>query len=312
MRWLATLGRVLLAAGLLAMGLDLARAGEPEALYQQHCAACHGAARTGGMGPALLPESLERLRRPEAMKVIAEGRTATQMPGFGAQLKPDEVAALAAWIYTPVTPAPAWSDADIRASRVVVADASTLPGKPQWRADPMNLFVVVEGGDHHVSLVDGDRFERIHRFESRYALHGGPKFSPDGRFVYFGSRDGWITQYDLWNLTVVAEVRAGLNMRNVAVSSDGQWVMAANYLPRNVVLFDAGLNLVRSIDADVNLDILHRDADIVITVTNRVPMLERDLERIEHSRQRHHELHKEGRAGDFCSPATSSLRRLCR
>ena len=249
MRWLATLGRVLLAAGLLAMGLDLARAAEPEALYQQHCAACHGAARTGGMGPALLPESLERLRRPEAMKVIAEGRTATQMPGFGAQLMPDEVAALAAWIYTPVTPAPAWSDADIRASRVVVADAATLPGKPQWRADPMNLFVVVEGGDHHVSLVDGDRFERIHRFESRYALHGGPKFSPDGRFVYFGSRDGWITQYDLWNLTVVAEVRAGLNMRNVAVSSDGQWVMAANYLPRNVVLFDAALNLVRSIDA---------------------------------------------------------------
>ena len=65
----------------------------------------------------------------------------------------------------------------------------------------MNLFVVVEGGDHHVSLVDGDRFETIHRFATRYALHGGPKFSPDGRFVYFGSRDGWITKYDLWNLT---------------------------------------------------------------------------------------------------------------
>jgi hypothetical protein len=39
--------------------------------------------------------------------------------------------------------------------------------------------------------------------------------------VFFGSRDGWITKYDLWNLTVVAEVRAGLNMRNVAVSGDG-------------------------------------------------------------------------------------------
>jgi WD40 repeat protein len=110
----------------------------------------------------------------------------------------------------------------------------------------MNLFVVVEGGDHHVSLVDGDRFERIHRFPSRYALHGGPKFSPDGRFVYFGSRDGWITKYDLWNLSVVAEVRAGLNMRNVAVSADGAWVMAANYLPHTLALFDAELNLVRT------------------------------------------------------------------
>ena len=74
-----------------------------------------------------------------------------------------------------------------------------------------------------------------------------PKFTPDGRYVFFGSRDGWITKYDLWRLRVVAEVRAGLNMRNVAVSGDGRWVMAANYLPRNAVLFDADLNLVRNL-----------------------------------------------------------------
>ena len=118
-----------------------------------------------------------------------------------------------------------------------------------WTADPMNLFVVVEGGDHHVSLLDGDGFEVITRFASRFALHGGPKFSPDGRYVYFGSRDGWITKYDLWRLRVVAEVRAGLNMRNVAVSGDGQWVMAANYLPHTLALFDADLNLKQSYSA---------------------------------------------------------------
>jgi DNA-binding beta-propeller fold protein YncE len=113
----------------------------------------------------------------------------------------------------------------------------------------MNMFVVVEGGDHHVSLVDGDRFEPIHRFPSRFALHAGAKFSPNGRFVYFGTHDGWVTKYDLWNLTPVAEVRAGLDMRNVAVSGDGRWVMAANYRPNNLVLFDADLNLVRSYPA---------------------------------------------------------------
>ena len=219
------------------------------ALYGEHCASCHGAQRTGGMGPALLPESLARLRRPEALKVIQRGRAATQMGGFAATLAPADIAALTEWIYQPVNPAPAWSDDDVRASRVETAGAKDLPARPTWKADPMNLFVVVEGGDHHVSLVDGDRFEVIHRFASRYALHGGPKFTPDGRFVFFGSRDGWITKYDLWNLTVVAEVRAGLNMRNVAVSGDGRWVMAANYLPRTVVLFDADLNLVKRYDA---------------------------------------------------------------
>ncbi|HRY87380.1 MAG TPA: cytochrome D1 domain-containing protein [Rubrivivax sp.] len=254
--------RLLLAAGLLGIAVASAqaqrdpahadaKASQPAAadaagLYAQHCAACHGAQRTGGMGPALLPESLERLRRPEALKVITAGRPATQMPGFSGQLGSGEIAALAAWIYTPVVPAPVWSEVDIRASHSVVADAAKLPNKPVWRADPMNLFVVVEGGDHHVSLVDGDRFEVIHRFPSRWALHGGPKFSPDGRFVYFGSRDGWITKYDLWNLTVVAEVRAGLNMRNIAVSSDGAYVMAANYFPHTLALFDSALNLLKT------------------------------------------------------------------
>lgn len=251
-RWggaLADLARAALVAGLCWMGADLAGAQtaaptvDAQALYQQHCAACHGAQRTGGMGPALLPESLERLRPAEALQVITQGRPATQMPGFAAQLRADEVNALAAYVRTPVLPAPRWNDEDIRASRSFQPAPAGEPAAPLWQADPMNLFVVVEGGDHHVSLLDGDRFEVITRFASRFALHGGPKFSPDGRYVYFGSRDGWITKYDLWRLRVVAEVRAGLNMRNVAVSGDGQWVMAANYLPHTLALFDADLNL---------------------------------------------------------------------
>lgn len=242
--------RAIVLLALLCLGATRAGAAdapEPAALFAEHCAACHGSQRTGAMGPALLPESLERLRRPDALKVITEGRTATQMPAFADKLSPSQAAALAQWIYTPVSPAPTWTEADIRASHVADPAAASLPARPVWKADPMNLFVVVEGGDHHVSLVDGDRFERFHRFASRYALHGGPKFTPDGRFVYFGSRDGWITKYDLWNLKVVAEVRAGLNMRNVAVSGDGRVVMAANYLPHTVVAFDADLNFIKAI-----------------------------------------------------------------
>ena len=277
---LADAGKLALSAGLLWMGVDLAQAQAPApapatatatattstsvarvatapagasinagALYQQHCAACHGSTRTGGMGPALLPESLERLRKKDALGVVQHGRTATQMAGYADQLSAAEIASVVDWIYQPAATPPTWSDADIRASRVQTAGATSLPGKPAWQADPMNIFLVVEGGDHHVSVLDGDRFEVIHRFASRYALHGGPKFTPDGRYVFFGSRDGWVTKYDLWNLTVVAEVRAGLNMRNVAVSGDGRWVMAANYLPRSAALFDADLNLVKRFDA---------------------------------------------------------------
>ena len=251
--WLADVGRAALVAGLCWMGLDIASAEaiapSPEnltraaALYTEHCAACHGTQRTGGMGPALLPESLSRLRPAEALQVVTHGRVATQMPGFANQLAQEDIAALAAYVRTPVVPSPSWSEADIRKSRTFHPTPPNDADQPVWQADPMNLFVVVEGGDHHVSLVDGDKFEVLARFPTRFALHGGPKFTPDGRYVFFGSRDGWITKYDLWRLRVVAEVRAGINMRNVAVSGDGKWVMAANYLPHTLALFDADLNL---------------------------------------------------------------------
>ena len=232
---------------LAALALPAAATDVP-ALYQQHCAVCHGPGRLGVTGPALLPESLSRLRKPEAIKTITEGRAATQMLGFADRLAKDEIAALADYIYTAVSPAPTFTEADIRASRIVSFAPGSLPAKPAEvfkGVDMMNLFIVVETGDHHVTVLDGDKLEPIHRFPSRYALHGGPKFTPDGRYVFFASRDGWITKFDIWNLQVVAEIRAGINTRNVAVSGDGKYLAVANYLPHTLVLLDADLNLLK-------------------------------------------------------------------
>ena len=241
--------RTLILALPLLGGPNAARADAP-ALFAQHCASCHGAGRLGAMGPALLPESLERLKRKDAVATIREGRAATQMPAFAATLSATDIDALVNWIYSPVTPAPSWSEADIRASRIEAFPPGSLPDARQGdvaKADPMNLFIVVEAGDHHVSVLDGDRMERIFRFPSRYALHGGPKFTPDGRYVFFASRDGWVSKFDIWNLKVVAEVRAGINTRNAAVSSDGRFVAVANYLPGNLTIFDADLKLLKVI-----------------------------------------------------------------
>jgi mono/diheme cytochrome c family protein/DNA-binding beta-propeller fold protein YncE len=237
------------AAFALALAVCAAQAQEAARLYAGRCAQCHGAERLGGTGPALLPENLERLRRAAAAEVIAKGRAATQMPAFGAELNERELRELVEFIYARPGRAPDWTLEDIRASRRVHALAKPDAARPVYRADPKKLFVVVETGDHHVSVLDGERFEPIRRFPTRYALHGGPKFSPEGRFVYFGSRDGWVQKYDLWNLRMVAEVRAGINTRNIAASSDGRFVAVANYLPHTLAILDADLNPVKLIPA---------------------------------------------------------------
>ncbi|MFT5675646.1 MAG: mono/diheme cytochrome c family protein/DNA-binding beta-propeller fold protein YncE [Paraglaciecola sp.] len=207
-------------------------------LYQDNCQTCHGVDRMGAMGPALFPENLSRLRKNKAIKVISNGRLATQMPAFSQTLNEQEISRLVDYIYTPAATLPQWTLADIKATRVEHFDQSKLPTTPKFDADPMNLFIVVELGDHSATLLNGDTFEPITRFKTRFALHGGPKYSPDGRFVYFASRDGWISKYDIYNMKTVVEVRAGINTRNLAVSSDGKYAIVGNYLPHNVVILD--------------------------------------------------------------------------
>ena len=210
------------------------------ALYAANCAVCHGPDRLGLTGPALLPENLERLKKPAAVKVIAEGRMATQMQGFAGKLSPSEIREIADWIYTRPAVEPQWRMQEIRASRKDLRPRA--PGLGQAGVQRRSDESVRRGRDAATTTPPSSTATascRSRAFATHYALHGGPKFSPDGRYVYFGSRDGWVSKYDLWNLRMDAEVRAGINMRNIAVSSDGRWVMAANYLPHTLVALDA-------------------------------------------------------------------------
>ena len=227
-------------AALVLLALAPAAMAQPDAaaLYAEHCAACHGEGRLGGTGPALIPEALARLRGDSLATVIAKGRAATQMRGFSSALDADAITALAAWIGTPLATVPDWTAADIAASLTLNPDYSPAAA-PVFAADPLNLFLVVETGDHHVSVLDGDSFDTLDRFATPFAVHGGPKFSPDGRFVFIMSRDGWVQKYDIWALQEVGRVRAAINSRNIALSRDGKWLAVANYLPRTLTILNA-------------------------------------------------------------------------
>ncbi len=220
------------------------------ALYQQHCSECHKADRLGAIGPALLPENLGRLKKGEAFAAIRDGRLATQMPPFKEKLSDDQIQSLVDLIFTPLPEIPPWGMKEIAESRIQHAEPGSPEDKPLFDADVENLFIVVELADHHATLLNGDTFEPILRFPTRFALHGGPKYAEGGRYVYFASRDGWISKFDIFNLRYVAEVRAGINTRNIAVSHDGRFVAVANYLPHTLTILDArDLSPVKVIEA---------------------------------------------------------------
>ena len=129
----------LLAAAMLLPAAVLAGGGaDTEALYQTHCASCHGADRLGGIGPALLPGNLSRLKPAAAEAVIRDGRAASQMPGFADQLEEDQVTSLAEWIYREPEVEPSWGRDEILASQLVHHPDGSLPDEPRFDADPVS------------------------------------------------------------------------------------------------------------------------------------------------------------------------------
>ena len=136
-----------------------------------------------------------------------------------------------------------WTPEDIALSRHVPREAEATDS-PAYEADPLGLILVVEAGGSHVTILDGEKLEPIHHFVTR-GVHGSPCFTRDGRFVFFVSRDGWVTKYDLWTLTIVAEVRAGLDSSNIAISPAGDHIAVANLRPHVLVLLDGELNLLK-------------------------------------------------------------------
>lgn len=230
-------GFTVFAAAALLATVGLAQA-DPAKSYADNCADCHGADRLGGDGPALIPETLKRMRGPKVTKVILNGRISTQMPAFADVLDAAEVDELTAWLKIPLDFVPNWDEPQISDSLVMNPDYVPVDA-PKWTSDPMNITLVVETGDHHVSVLDGDTFEALDRFQTPFAVHGGPKFTPDGRHVFIMSRDGWVQKYDIWALSEVGRVRAGLNSRNIAMSHDGKWLAVANYLPMTLTILSA-------------------------------------------------------------------------
>ena len=100
-------------------------------------------------------------------------------PPFEDILEPQDIAALAEYLQTPLGTDPEWQTEDI--AETLWLDPDYTPANaPVFDADPLNITLVVETGDHHVSVLDGDTFEVLDRFETPFAVHGGPKFKPRG------------------------------------------------------------------------------------------------------------------------------------
>ena len=218
--------------------------------YLDSCAGCHGTDRRGATGPALLPERLTQ-EDDYYLDVIANGKPGTVMPPWGGQLTEEDSTTLVGYIRSDTGEGPPqWTFEDVAASHEVLIPTSELPDAPTHDSRVENLMLVTEREAQGIAVIDGDTHEFISKVDASYRAHGYT-FSPtEDRWAYNMGRDGWVFKIDLYTLEPVSKVRIGLDSRALAISDDGNYLIAGNYVPTTAVILDADtLEVLKVFDA---------------------------------------------------------------
>lgn len=115
-----------------------------------------------------------------------------------------------------------------------------------------DLGVVIERADGRVAVVDTSARAIVETVGGLGDLsHASVVFSRDGRHAYVFGRDGGLSKLDLLRQQVVNRVVQAGNSIGGAISQDGRLIVAQNYEPGGVKVFDADtLELLADIPAE--------------------------------------------------------------
>jgi len=199
-------------------------------LYKDKCAKCHGINRMGLSGPPLIPEFLKSKSDNTLFKIIKNGLPPTLMPSFK-DLTDKQIESLIAFIKTPVA-VNTWSLSDIRKTLHKLSAQNPKP----WHRTIVNFMALVEAGKNKVWFLNKTHVINKINFGD---IHGGLKFSNDGKFIYIPSRTGYIGRYNIRKGYLDYKVKACLYQRNVSLFSNG--VISACWLPSQIVILNKKL-----------------------------------------------------------------------
>jgi protein NirF len=114
---------------------------------------------------------------------------------------------------------------------------TSLREEPRGTGD---LGIVIERADGRVAVVDTTARAVLGRIDGLGDLsHASAVFSRDGRYAYVFGRDGGLTKVDILLRRIDRRVMQAGNSIGGSISQDGRIVVAQNYEPGGIKVFDA-------------------------------------------------------------------------
>lgn len=119
----------------------------------------------------------------------------------------------------------------------------------------LDLMAVVERDNESLLFIDSSIHVPIARITNVGYQPHTEVFSPDAKFSYLISRDGWVTKINLETLLAEKSVRVGTNSRGTALTDDGKFLVIGNYEPETIVVLNPEtLEIIKTIDLVVVRD----------------------------------------------------------
>jgi len=199
-------------------------------LYIKYCASCHHKNRLGISAPPLLPSFIKKISDEKLKDIIKNSLPQTLMPRFDF-LNDYEIDEIVKFLRTPAKNI-SWSLKDIKNSY----KSFDFKKRKLNIKNIENVTLVVERGANRVWIMEDEDILDWFNFKN---VHGGLKYTLDGKNFYIPTRDGWIGHYSLEEGRLKDKIRACVNLRNVSLSRDGKYLFATCLLPQSVVIFDS-------------------------------------------------------------------------
>ncbi len=216
-----------------------------EKMFEKECQGCHGPNHEGGVGADLRPSAIARKNSQMLAETILNGRPGTAMPQFKEKFSKADADKMVDYIqHFKGKKIEVLTLENVKAGWKKLNDRMKFLKKYPHAVDVKkntDICFVTERDAARVVFIDGTSGKVLSRHPAGFAVHVTVTNKRQPRYAYSISRSGLVTMFDLNTpgQQKIAEVQVGSDSRGLAVSPDGKYLMAGNYVPGGAILMDA-------------------------------------------------------------------------
>ena len=216
-----------------------------EKMFEKECQGCHGPNHEGGVGADLRPAQIKKKNAYVLAEVILNGRAGTAMPPFANKMNKGDAGKMVDYLqHFKGKKLKVLTLKAVKAGWKTLNDRTAFAKKYPHAVDVKkntDICFVTERDAARVVFVDGTSGKVLSRHPAGFAVHVTVTNKRQPRYAYSISRSGLVTMFDLNSpgQQKIAQVQVGSDSRGLAVSPDGKYLMAGNYVPGGAILMDA-------------------------------------------------------------------------